>query len=144
MDRNADRAIAEYAMVQSADYTCPFARKSIDTVAADDDPQSISVWPLLPACFSTKHDKYEYTLCPFHNVTQLSLSSGSSLTRITLGLHSRTDNKEMVFTNGQACWRGPMRSVRVLLECGGREEIVEVSEPEQCTYIMRFKTCAVC
>jgi protein kinase C substrate 80K-H len=50
----------------------------------------------------------------------------------------------MVFEHGQACWNGPERSLKVLLECGESNEIYSVAEPSKCEYVMKMKTPAQC
>lgn len=50
----------------------------------------------------------------------------------------------MSFTNGQSCWNGPMRSLRVSLSCAAEHRILSVDEPEVCKYTMRFETPAAC
>jgi protein kinase C substrate 80K-H len=50
----------------------------------------------------------------------------------------------MMFEHGLRCWNGPERSARVELECGAENELLKVSEPSKCEYVMKMKCPAVC
>ncbi|PPD90317.1 hypothetical protein GOBAR_DD12747 [Gossypium barbadense] len=38
----------------------------------------------------------------------------------------------MLFTNGEGCWNGPDRSLKVKLRCGLKTELTGVDEPSRC------------
>lgn len=44
----------------------------------------------------------------------------------------------------EQCWGGPERSLTVSLECGSEDEVVNVDEPEKCTYTAVLRTPAAC
>ena len=50
----------------------------------------------------------------------------------------------MMFENGQKCWNGPKRSMRVLFDCDTENKIVSVNEPSTCKYSMTFHTPLAC
>ncbi|MBA0817123.1 hypothetical protein Gohar_001710, partial [Gossypium harknessii] len=50
----------------------------------------------------------------------------------------------MVFSNGENCWNGPDRSMKVKLRCGLKNEITDVDEPSRCEYVAVLSTPAVC
>lgn len=50
----------------------------------------------------------------------------------------------MVFSNGENCWNGPDRSMKVKLRCGLKNEITDVDEPSRCDYVAVLSTPAVC
>ena len=56
------------------------------------------------------------------------------------------DNKyaSMMYENGQNCWNGPNRSVKVHLQCGVTNELLAASEPSRCEYEFRLQTPAAC
>ena len=50
----------------------------------------------------------------------------------------------MTYENGQNCWNGPNRSVKVHLKCGVTNQLLAASEPSRCEYEYRFETPAAC
>lgn len=50
----------------------------------------------------------------------------------------------MKYENGQQCWNGPKRSVRVELYCSAVNELRDVREEEKCVYRFEVGTAAVC
>ncbi len=50
----------------------------------------------------------------------------------------------MMYRDGQACYTGNSRTVRVKLQCGSNNELVRVEEPKTCEYEAVVKTPAVC
>jgi protein kinase C substrate 80K-H len=92
-------------------------------------------------CFEQKFAQYTFKHCPFASVSQF--ENGHQIA--SLGTWSNWEAGEaMVYTHGDKCWNGPERSTRVTLECGQKDEIVAVDEPNRCAYLMRFQTPAAC
>ncbi|RXH83810.1 hypothetical protein DVH24_009245 [Malus domestica] len=52
--------------------------------------------------------------------------------------------KVMVFANGDKCWNGPDRSLKVRLRCGLKNEVADVDEPSRCEYVALLSTPALC
>ncbi|PQP93762.1 hypothetical protein Pyn_09972 [Prunus yedoensis var. nudiflora] len=52
--------------------------------------------------------------------------------------------KVMVFANGDKCWNGPDRSLKVRLKCGLKNEVADVDEPSRCEYVALLSTPALC
>ena len=50
----------------------------------------------------------------------------------------------MVYEHGLRCWNGPERSATIDLECGAENEIVKVTEPSKCEYLIKMRSPAVC
>ena len=46
--------------------------------------------------------------------------------------------------NGQKCWNGPYRSLKLKLVCGSEVEIRNLVEPSMCVYEGELATPAVC
>ncbi|XP_055332007.1 glucosidase 2 subunit beta-like [Paramacrobiotus metropolitanus] len=94
-------------------------------------------------CHEYTDREYTYKLCPFDRVTQKSKDGGSET---GLGKWGNWENgyKEMKYTDGARCWNGPARSTKVILECGGENQLISASEPNRCEYQMTFRTPAVC
>ncbi|KAF2074983.1 hypothetical protein CYY_003722 [Polysphondylium violaceum] len=88
-------------------------------------------------CFDLKTKEYTYTLCPFDRANQ----GGTSLGKFEKW---ENDYENMLFTNGQQCWGGPKRSIKVSLECGSENEAYDVQEPGKCEYTIKLKTPASC
>eukprot|EP01138_Halocafeteria_seosinensis_P008189 gb/GECG01008369.1/.p1 GENE.gb/GECG01008369.1/~~gb/GECG01008369.1/.p1 ORF type:complete len:453 (+),score=92.91 gb/GECG01008369.1/:1-1359(+) len=88
-------------------------------------------------CLKADIQQYKYTICPFEEAKQDSVNLGR--------FSGFTDNYTVMhFENGSNCWNGPRRSLRVDLECGLENQILNVIEPEKCTYIATMATPAVC
>lgn len=92
-------------------------------------------------CFENKENKYVYKVCPFKQASQV---EGHSTTQ--LGYWEKFDDsyKLMVFSNGEKCWNGPDRSLKVKLRCGLKNELTDVDEPSRCEYVALLATPALC
>ncbi|KAK7362466.1 hypothetical protein VNO77_04580 [Canavalia gladiata] len=92
-------------------------------------------------CFESKQNKYTYKVCPYKQASQ---EEGHSTTR--LGRWDKFENsyKVMVFSNGDKCWNGPDRSLKVKLRCGLTNEITDVDEPSRCEYVALLSSPALC
>ncbi|CAK7341363.1 unnamed protein product [Dovyalis caffra] len=88
-------------------------------------------------CFETKQDKYVYKVCPFKDASQ---EEGYSKTQ--LGQWEKFENSygSMLFSNGDGCWNGPDRSLKVKLRCGLKTELTDVNEPSRCEYVALLST----
>ena len=53
-------------------------------------------------------------------------------------------NTVHIHNQGTKCWNGPERSVKAKIECGVKNEILEVTEPEKCEYHFKMTSPAVC
>ncbi|KYR00450.1 protein kinase C substrate 80 like protein [Tieghemostelium lacteum] len=91
--------------------------------------------PLHGKCFEVKTKEYSYSFCPYDKAQQGHTS---------LGKFEKWEGSVMEFANGQQCWGGPKRSLKVSFECGVDNEAYDVQEPSKCEYSMKFKTAAAC
>ncbi|CAI5501733.1 unnamed protein product [Closterium sp. Naga37s-1] len=93
-------------------------------------------------CFSFKVDQYEYEVCPYRQVKQKEKHHSDT----TVGRWSGFEDnyRTMMFKNGDKCWNGPNRSIKVKLECGLKTGIKSVEEPSRCEYEAVLVTTAVC
>ncbi|XP_022746739.1 glucosidase 2 subunit beta-like isoform X1 [Durio zibethinus] len=66
-------------------------------------------------CFESKQDKYVYKVCPFKDAIQ---EEGSSETRLGNWEKFGNSYRMMMFSNGDGCWNGPDRSLKVTFICG--------------------------
>ncbi|KAF9438149.1 hypothetical protein BGZ76_009523 [Entomortierella beljakovae] len=96
---------------------------------------------LVDQCFEFKEPEYTYTLCMFGEATQKS-HSATSLGKFSSWVGDDYDTQ--LYTGGVRCWNGPERSVKVIMSCGAINEIVSVTEPAKCEYLLKFRTPAVC
>lgn len=145
-DKDIERALLDYSSARDRNdcslFTPLWRRPTVTvTVTQTTNTSKSGIWSLLPECIVKQFGKYEYSFCPFQNITQRELNGRNS---IVLGYFEHLDVQKMQFGNGQSCWNGPSRSVIVDFECAPVEEIVQVEEPEKCTYRMLVKTCAIC
>jgi len=52
--------------------------------------------------------------------------------------------KTIIYDNGAQCWKGPKRSVTIKLFCGPENEILKISEPNKCEYLLEFSSPGGC
>ncbi|XP_047321609.1 glucosidase 2 subunit beta-like [Impatiens glandulifera] len=92
-------------------------------------------------CFEGKENKYVYKICPFKQASQ---EEGHSTTRLGNWEKFEESHRVMVFSNGDKCWNGPDRSLKVRLRCGLKNDVTDVDEPSRCEYVALLSTPAVC
>lgn len=144
--RSADSETAKRAEALSAQYDSKVAAldseiaKLEETLGRDYGPFN-EFFSLREDCLSAKSNQYEYKICPFAKAEQL--ESGRS-TNLGQWKGFQNSYKEMVFDEGLRCFKGPARSITLVLECGERNEVVGVEEPEMCVYRAKFRTPLVC
>ncbi|KAM0998604.1 hypothetical protein PS1_005405 [Malus domestica] len=92
-------------------------------------------------CFESKQNKYVYKVCPYKQASQV---EGHSTTRLGSWDKFEDSYKVMVFANGDKCWNGPDRSLKVRLRCGLKNEVADVDEPSRCEYVALLSTPALC
>ncbi|KAK8543307.1 hypothetical protein V6N12_015865 [Hibiscus sabdariffa] len=92
-------------------------------------------------CFEIKQNKYVYKVCPYKEASQ---EEGYATTRLGSWDKFEDSYKMMVFSNGDGCWSGPDRSMKVKLRCGLKNDITNVDEPSRCEYVASLSTPAVC
>ncbi|KAK6145020.1 hypothetical protein DH2020_021840 [Rehmannia glutinosa] len=92
-------------------------------------------------CFESKQNKYVYKVCPFKEASQV---EGYSTTRLGSWEKFEDSYRIMQFLNGDKCWNGPDRSIKVKLRCGLKNELTDVDEPSRCEYLALLSTPALC
>ncbi|KAJ7955456.1 Glucosidase 2 subunit beta [Quillaja saponaria] len=92
-------------------------------------------------CFESKESKYVYKVCAYKQATQ---EEGHSTTRLGHWDKFEDSYRVMIFLNGDKCWNGPDRSLKVRLRCGLTNEIADVDEPSRCEYVALLSTPALC
>ncbi|KDP21049.1 hypothetical protein JCGZ_21520 [Jatropha curcas] len=92
-------------------------------------------------CFESKQNKYIYKVCPFKHASQ---DEGHSTTRLGQWDKFEDSYRVMIFSNGDKCWNGPDRSLKVKLRCGLKNELTDVDEPSRCEYVAFLSTPALC
>ncbi|KAM5582213.1 glucosidase 2 subunit beta [Rosa sericea] len=92
-------------------------------------------------CFESKQNKYVYKVCPYKQASQ---EEGHSTTRLGSWDKFEDSYRVMIFANGDKCWNGPDRSLKVRLRCGLKNEVADVDEPSRCEYIALLSTPAIC
>ena len=144
--RNADSESAKRAEALSTQYDSKVATLDaeiarIEGILDKDYGPFNEFYTLRDQCLSVKANQYEYKICPFSKAEQL--ESGRS-TNLGQWKGFKNAYKEMVFDEGLRCYKGPARSMTLALECGERNEMVEVEEPEMCVYRAKLRTPLVC
>ncbi|XP_059628704.1 glucosidase 2 subunit beta [Cornus florida] len=92
-------------------------------------------------CFESKQNKYVYKICPFKQASQV---EGYSTTQLGSWEKFEDSYKVMQFSNGDKCWNGPDRSLKVKLRCGLNNELTDIDEPSRCEYVGLLSTPALC
>ncbi|GMY16081.1 glucosidase 2 subunit beta [Fagus crenata] len=92
-------------------------------------------------CFESKQNKYVYKVCPYKQASQ---EEGHSTTRLGRWEKFEDSYRVMLFSNGDKCWNGPDRSLKVRLRCGLKNEVADVDEPSRCEYVALLSTPALC
>lgn len=92
-------------------------------------------------CFEGRQNKYVYKICPYKQASQV---EGHSTTRLGSWEKFEDSYRVMQFMNGDKCWNGPDRSLKVKLRCGLKEEVTDVDEPSRCEYVAMLSTPAIC
>eukprot|EP01111_Echinosteliopsis_oligospora_P003881 TRINITY_DN1608_c0_g1_i1.p1 TRINITY_DN1608_c0_g1~~TRINITY_DN1608_c0_g1_i1.p1 ORF type:complete len:479 (-),score=155.53 TRINITY_DN1608_c0_g1_i1:23-1459(-) len=111
--------------------------RKTEELLATDFGKNNEFFPLHGQCFDLTAREYTYTVCPFDNAKQAHTS---------LGKFEKWEPAytTMVFSNGQQCWGGPKRSIKVNFICGAKNEMISVEEPSKCEYTAKMKTPCVC
>ncbi|KAG6531339.1 hypothetical protein ZIOFF_005144 [Zingiber officinale] len=86
-------------------------------------------------CFERKQNKYVYKVCPFKKASQV---EGHSTTQLGRWERFEESYSVMQFLNGDRCWNGPDRSLKIRLRCGLKDELMDVDEPSRCEYVTSY------
>lgn len=92
-------------------------------------------------CFEAKEGKYTYKVCAYKKASQ---AEGHSSTNLGRWDKFEESYRAMQFSNGDRCWNGPDRSLKVRLRCGLSNELNDVDEPSRCEYVAVLSTPALC
>ncbi|VAH76150.1 unnamed protein product [Triticum turgidum subsp. durum] len=92
-------------------------------------------------CFEGKEGKYVYKVCPYKKASQV---EGHSSTNLGRWDKFEESYRMMRFSNGDKCWNGPDRSLKVRLRCGLSNKLNGVDEPSRCEYVAVLSTPAMC
>jgi len=104
-------------------------------------------------CLEKDTGDYTYEVCLFGEAKQKPNKGGSSnsLGHYTswnpdVNIPSGSPDYYSVqsYTKGAKCWNGPQRSVQLHLTCGLENELLTISEPEKCEYVITGTSPALC
>jgi len=87
-------------------------------------------------CLEFKTNEYTYKLCFFKDAKQSHTRLGN--------WDGFTGPTEAIFKNGEMCFGGPARSLKVSFECGATEEVVSLDEPSRCSYAAVVRHAGAC
>ncbi len=139
--------IAAKAAAATASTAATAADSELKTAEADESadfgPDGV-FFSLKGQCVSFRAGAYTYEACPFAGAKQDHTSLGTFAGWEPRAGSSDVNYGEMVFKNGATCWNGPARSLRLSFECGVKDEMLSIDEPEKCTYTARMTTPAAC
>jgi len=105
-------------------------------ISGAEDDESLAYAGMDDKCVTKKIGEYNYDICFFKNAKQDSVSVGRWKHWESPGV--------AIFDGGQYCPGGPERSLRVLFQCGPKEQLEEVTEPSRCTYQAKLSHPAAC
>merc|ERR1711879_163327 len=94
-------------------------------------------------CFSFKNSDHKFRFCHFESITQQSLQSGETW---NLGSNFKgwsSDNNSINLVSGTDCG-GFARSTTVEFSCGSVAQVISVSEPKICRYILKMELPEAC
>ncbi|XP_066292316.1 N-acetylglucosamine-1-phosphotransferase subunit gamma-like isoform X1 [Branchiostoma lanceolatum] len=100
-------------------------------------------------CYSKVLGNYKYKFCPFYNVTQYEQSLRWNPYSGILGVWQEWEIENNTFTSmvmpeGDDCGGSRRRQVKVYFRCGNKNQVMNVTEPTTCNYMLEFKTPLVC
>lgn len=91
-------------------------------------------------CFEMQIDKYYYSVCPFGTAKQ-----DSTLLGKYDSLERRSDEIVFQFKYGDQCFATKRpRDLSLSMRCGAEAKLVEISEPETCSYAAVLETPVAC
>lgn len=118
--------------------------RKIENIQGLDYGPDNALRPLHGKCIKQKVLQYEFEHCMFDHVRQYEHGSPIANLGKFRKLTVEDDVTILHYDAGDRCWNGPVRSIKVELQCGDKEEVVSVDEPNRCSYLMKFRTSAAC
>lgn len=137
----AERIRKEYADSKSKLSKIQSRISSLTEKLKHDFGQEKEFYSFYDRCFENKQNKYVYKVCPFKQASQV---EGHSTTRLGQWEKFEESYRVMHFSNGDKCWNGPDRSLKVRLRCGLTNELADVDEPSRCEYVALLSTPVLC
>jgi len=99
-------------------------------------------YSIIDEVFSLKTTDYTYTITWGKEIKQK--EENGPLTLLGKFKEFKDNYKTIIYDDGAQCWNGPKRSVIVNLICKENNEILKVTEPNKCEYVIDFGTPGVC
>lgn len=119
--------------ISDAESTMRMERRKIteaDEVERDFGPNNI-LFTFWGQCYDTRHDKYNYKICPFKDAKQ----DHTVLGRFEKWEYNNEGAMVFKYEGGQKCFGIRDREMTLTLRCSsGETTLAEVSEPETCIY----------
>eukprot|EP00898_Chlorokybus_atmophyticus_P004245 jgi/Chlat1/4821/Chrsp31S04866 len=139
----AEQVKKEYEREEAALRKLEDSKKKLQAeLAYDGGPDNVFL-AFVNQCFEYTTHEYRYDVCPFKDASQNNVAGGSK-TRLGKWEGWRDNHSAMLFGNGEHCWNGPNRSLKVALECGPSNQLSSVEEPNRCEYTAVLATPAAC
>jgi len=133
----ADKTREEVASLNTAVATLELKISNLEKLLSLDLGPDKQFYPLYDKCFSLRVEQYNYEFCVFKSVKQgyINLGSWGSW---------EANYESMMYISGEKCWNGPERSAKIVFECGADDTLYDISEPNKCEYLFKFKTPYAC
>merc|ERR1740139_943412 len=142
-DPEAEKLRGEHRDTQSVLTKLEDKERELKETLAKDFGSLRQFEPLQHECFDVTQGEWIYSICPYTDSKQKGKHGGGS-TDLGRWEGWADGYTAMEFKNGQACWNGPIRSLRVQVRCGGESKLLKVDEPEVCKYVADFETPGAC
>ncbi|ORX76401.1 hypothetical protein BCR32DRAFT_271285 [Anaeromyces robustus] len=140
-----DQLIALRSKRSTIDRTARDYKRTIDKIEKKlsiDSGLNKIYYSIYEKVYSLKTSDYTYTLTWGKEIKQK--EEHGPLTLLGKFKEFRDNYRTVIYDDGAQCWNGPKRSVTVNLICKEQNEILKVSEPSKCEYVMDFGTPGVC
>jgi len=137
-EKGRDTAKAGYEEALRTQRRMEQEARDLESKLGTDLTDARAAYRLFDACAEGHANGYGYKICLFGSATQDGVSLGKWEKWDAAARHTA------VFANGERCFSGITRSLRLALQCGEDVGILGIREPSQCVYEASMTHPAAC